>query len=199
MPPTILTCAVTGTFPTRQHNPALPVTPEEIADACIGAAKAGAAVCHIHVREPATGLPSMKIEYYREVVARLRQSGTDLIINLTTGPGGRFVPMEFHAPSDLHRLSEHVIINCTGYGARALWKDESITPVRGQIAWLPPQEYVHYGFYYHGVLVLARRDGVVVQDLGQGGEMFGWNDDNETPDMAAAQAAVQRLSGAYRT
>lgn len=92
MKPTILTCAVTGTFPTRAHNPALPVTPEEIAGACIGAAKAGAAICHIHVREPSTGLPSMKLEYYREVVKRLRASDTDLIINLTTGPGGRFIP-----------------------------------------------------------------------------------------------------------
>jgi uncharacterized protein (DUF849 family) len=94
MKPTILTCAVTGTFPTRQHNPALPVTPAEIADACIGAAKAGAAICHIHVREPDTGRPSMKLEYYRDVVARLRASDTDLIINLTCGPGGRFVPSD---------------------------------------------------------------------------------------------------------
>ncbi len=94
MTPTILTCAVTGTFPTRQHNPALPVTPEEIAGACIGAARAGAAVCHIHVREPSTGLPSMKLDYYRDVVQRLRRSDTDLIINLTTGPGARFVPSD---------------------------------------------------------------------------------------------------------
>ena len=94
MKPTILTCAVTGTFPTRQHNPALPVTPAEIADACVGAAKAGAAICHIHVREPDTCKPSMKLEYYREVVKRLRESGTDLIINLTTGPGGRFIPSD---------------------------------------------------------------------------------------------------------
>ena len=94
MKPTILTCAVTGTFPTRAHNPNLPVTPEEIANACIGAAKAGAAVCHIHVRDPATGTPSMKLEYYREVMQRIRASGTDIIINLTTGPGGRFIPSD---------------------------------------------------------------------------------------------------------
>jgi uncharacterized protein (DUF849 family) len=94
MTPTILTCAVTGTFPTRQHNSNLPVTPQEIADACIGAAKAGAAVCHIHVRDPATGAPSMEHAYYREVVSRLRASETDLVINLTTGPGGRYVPSD---------------------------------------------------------------------------------------------------------
>ncbi len=94
MKPTILSCAVTGTFPTRAHNPALPVTPEEIAASCIGAAKAGAAICHIHVRDPQSGVPSMKLEYYREVMQRIRASGTDLIINLTTGPGGRFVPSD---------------------------------------------------------------------------------------------------------
>jgi uncharacterized protein (DUF849 family) len=94
MKPTILTCAVTGSFPTRAQNPALPVTPQEIADACIGAAKAGAAICHIHVREPDSGRPSMKLEYYREVVERIRGSDTDLIINLTAGPGGRFIPSD---------------------------------------------------------------------------------------------------------
>ena len=94
MKPTILTCAVTGTFPTRAHNSALPVTPEEIANACIGAAKAGAAICHIHVRDPETGVPSMKLEYYREVVKRIKTSGTDLIINLTCGPGGRYMPSD---------------------------------------------------------------------------------------------------------
>jgi 3-dehydrocarnitine:acetyl-CoA trimethylamine transferase len=94
MKPTILTCAVTGTFPTREHNPALPITPAEIADSCIGAAKAGAAICHIHVREPDTGKPSMKLAYYREVVDRVRASDVDMLINLTTGPGGRFVPSD---------------------------------------------------------------------------------------------------------
>jgi uncharacterized protein (DUF849 family) len=94
MKPTILSCAVTGTFPTRAHNPALPVTPAEIADACIGAAKAGASICHIHVRDPSTGAPSMQLDYYRAVVERLRTSETDMIINLTGGPGGRFMPSD---------------------------------------------------------------------------------------------------------
>src|SRR5262245_66570227 len=91
MKPTILTCAVTGSFPTRAQNPALPVTPQEIADACIGAAKAGAAICHIHVREPDSGRPSMKLEYYREVVGRIRGRDNDVIINLTAGAGGGLV------------------------------------------------------------------------------------------------------------
>jgi uncharacterized protein (DUF849 family) len=89
---TILTCAVTGSAPTVKKNPAVPVTPEQIAAACIDAAKAGAAVCHVHVRDPETGLASMKLELYREVVDRIRSSRVDLVINLTTGPGQRFAP-----------------------------------------------------------------------------------------------------------
>ena len=89
---TILSCAVTGNITTRQQHPALPVTPQEIAEASIDAAKAGAAIAHIHVRDPATGAPSMALALYREVVDRIRDSGVDILINLTTGPGGRFVP-----------------------------------------------------------------------------------------------------------
>ena len=94
MKPTILSCAVTGSHTTRRHNETLPVTPAEIAGDCIAAARAGAAICHIHVRDPESGKPSMNVEYYREVVRRIRASDIDLIINLTTGPGGRFVPSD---------------------------------------------------------------------------------------------------------
>lgn len=89
---TILTCAVTGNITTRQQHPGLPVTPKEIAEACVDAAKAGAAIAHIHVRDPETGAPSMAVALYREVVDRIRESGVPLLINLTTGAGGRFVP-----------------------------------------------------------------------------------------------------------
>jgi uncharacterized protein (DUF849 family) len=88
----ILTCAVTGNITTPEQTPHLPITPEQIANAAIEAAKAGAAVAHIHVRDPETGRPSMSIDLYREVMDRIRSSGTDVVINLTTGPGGRFVP-----------------------------------------------------------------------------------------------------------
>ena len=94
MRPTILSCAVTGSFPTREQNAALPVTPEEIAGSAIEAARAGAAICHIHVRDPESGRPSMGLDYYRETVRRIRESGTDMIINLTTGPGGRYIPSD---------------------------------------------------------------------------------------------------------
>ena len=91
---TILTCAITGNHTTRAQHPGLPVSPEEIAEACLGAADAGAAIVHIHVRDPATGLPSMAVELYEDVVERIRRRNPALVINLTTGPGGRFHPSE---------------------------------------------------------------------------------------------------------
>jgi len=87
-----ITCAVTGNLTTPEQTPHLPITPEQIADACLGAAEAGAAIAHIHVRDPGTGKPSMEIGYYRDVVERILAKNTQLILNITTGPGGRFVP-----------------------------------------------------------------------------------------------------------
>ncbi len=92
--PTIITCAVTGGGETVDKNPAVPVTPPQIATSAIAAAKAGAAIVHIHVRDPETKRSSMNVAFYREVVQRIRESGTDLVLNLTTGPGARFVPSE---------------------------------------------------------------------------------------------------------
>jgi len=88
---TILTVAVTGNLTTVQQNPALPCTPEQIANAALESAKIGASVAHLHVRYP-DGRPSMELAHYREVVERIRDKNSELIINLTTGPGGRFVP-----------------------------------------------------------------------------------------------------------
>lgn len=90
--PTIITCAVTGSITSPAQHPGIPITPEQIADAAAGAAQAGASVVHIHVRDPETGAPSMDIELYREVMERIRASRSDLVINLTTGPGGRYIP-----------------------------------------------------------------------------------------------------------
>lgn len=95
---TIITCAVTGNLTTLEQHPKLPVTPEQIANACLEAAEAGAAITHIHVRNPETGAPSMEIGLYEDVVKRIRAQNKDLIINLTTGPGGRFQPSE-HDPA----------------------------------------------------------------------------------------------------
>ena len=93
----IITCAVTGNQTLPSMTPHLPITPEQIAEACLGAAEAGAAITHIHVRDPATGMPSMEIDYYRQVVELIRAKNTSLILNITTGPGGRFAPSE-HDP-----------------------------------------------------------------------------------------------------
>lgn len=89
---TILTCAVTGKLTRPEQTPHLPITPGQISDACLEAADAGAAAVHIHVRDPHTGAPSMDVELYGRVVEALRRERPELIINLTTGPGGRFVP-----------------------------------------------------------------------------------------------------------
>jgi uncharacterized protein (DUF849 family) len=94
---TILSCAVTGNITTPQQHPGLPITPRQIAEAAIEAGKAGAAIAHIHVRDPESGKPSMDVALYREVMERIRSSGSDIIINLTTGPGGRYWPSE-HDP-----------------------------------------------------------------------------------------------------
>jgi uncharacterized protein (DUF849 family) len=88
----IITCAVTGNLTTPEQTPHLPITPEQIADACLDAADAGAAIVHIHVRDPQTGRPSMLLDYYVDVVQRIRARNPKLILNITTGPGGRFVP-----------------------------------------------------------------------------------------------------------
>ena len=91
---TILSCAVTGNITSPTQNPNQPVTPAEIAQAAIDANKAGAAIIHIHVRDLETTEGSMDIGLYKEVVDRIGESGSDLIINLTTGEGGRFIPTD---------------------------------------------------------------------------------------------------------
>src|ERR1700761_9351699 len=91
MAKTILSVAVTGNQTTLEQHPGLPCTPKQIADACIDSAKAGAAVAHIHVRYD-DGKPSMELKHYKEVVDRIHDSGCGVVINLTTGPGQRFIP-----------------------------------------------------------------------------------------------------------
>lgn len=87
----VITCAVTGSGDTAGVHPDLPITPEQIADSAVDAGKAGAAVVHIHVRDPETGKPARDPRLYAEVVERIRGSGVDVIINLTAGMGGDLV------------------------------------------------------------------------------------------------------------
>lgn len=91
---TILTCAVTGNLTMREQNPALPVTPAEIARSAIEAASAGAAIVHLHARDPSTGRGTTRAELFDEIVARIRDAGCDVILNLSTGEGGRFIPSD---------------------------------------------------------------------------------------------------------
>jgi glycine/D-amino acid oxidase-like deaminating enzyme len=110
--------------------------------------------------------------------------------------GGKFETMEFHTPSEISAIKEKVVINCPGYGARAMWKDESIVPVRGQLAWLIPQPEVNYGLTYKGVSMLARHDGIVIQQQGPN-EAYGYNDTNENPDRAEAETALAAMAEVY--
>ena len=87
-PKVIITCAVTGAGDTVGKHPAIPVTPEQIANSALEAASAGATVVHCHVREPSTGKGSRKVAYYREVMERIRDKNKEVIINLTAGMGG---------------------------------------------------------------------------------------------------------------
>lgn len=117
--PTIISCAITGNITTVESTPYLPVTPEQIASSSLEAVRAGAAIVHIHVRHP-DGRPSMEMQHYREVVDRLRAADEDVIINLTTGPGQRYVPSEADpavaAPGTTlmvpERRVEHILALC---------------------------------------------------------------------------------------
>jgi len=112
----IVTCAVTGAGDSVGRSHHVPVTPAQIAAACIEAAEAGAAIVHVHVRDPETGKAARKVAYYEEVVALVRQSGVDVVLNLTCGMGGDLYldpdrPSEMAAGTDLatpYERMEHV-------------------------------------------------------------------------------------------
>jgi uncharacterized protein (DUF849 family) len=114
----IIAAALTGSMASPQKiNAAVPVTPAQIAQEALAAREAGAAVVHIHVRDPHTGLPSMELGLYEEVVQRIREAGSDVLINLTTGPGARYRPDEadpMRASADstmshTHKRVEHIL------------------------------------------------------------------------------------------
>lgn len=88
----ILTCAVTGAGDTTAKNPNVPITPEAIAASCIEAAHAGASIAHIHVRDPQTGGISHSTEHFREVMERVREADVDIVMNITAGGGGDWIP-----------------------------------------------------------------------------------------------------------
>jgi len=97
-----ITCAVTGSGSTQDRSPHVPRSPKDIADSAIDAARAGATVVHCHVRDPDTGAPSRKLEYYREVTDRIRAADVDVVLNLTAGMGGDMVFGPTEAPLPLN-------------------------------------------------------------------------------------------------
>lgn len=103
-----ITCAVTGSGDTTSKSDLVPVTPKEIAESAIEAAKAGAAIAHCHVRDPETGAPARDLELYREVVDRIRSSDTDVVINLTAGMGGDIIIGSAEAPLPLNGSTDMV-------------------------------------------------------------------------------------------
>ncbi len=109
-----ITCAITGSGSTQDRSPHVPRSPEQIANSAIEAARAGAAIVHCHVRDPETGVPSRKIEYYREVTARIRDADIDMVLNLTAGMGGDMVfggvenPLPVQPGTDMAGASERL-------------------------------------------------------------------------------------------
>lgn len=106
MTKTILTCAVTGSGTRPEQTPYLPITPEQIATSALEAAEVGAAVVHIHVRDPATGRPSMEVDLYHDTVNQIRKHNKQVLINLTTGLGAYYKP-DFE---NLHQCSPETMM-----------------------------------------------------------------------------------------
>jgi hypothetical protein len=155
------------------------------------------------IRSPSEVMPSGSTPFdgpvsrSTQLMFNLRSYGHLLMTDFLTA-GGQFVHTEFHEPGELARLPQKVVINCPGYAARAWWKDQSVTPVRGQIGWLIPQSEVNYGLYYSGVSVLSRTDGILVQAL-EGGDMKGYGDATETVDAAETLNAVAKIEQLFET
>ena len=110
--------------------------------------------------------------------------------------GGKIEIAEFQAPADFAKLREKVLINATGFGARALFGDESVIPVRGQLARTIPEPEVGYGLFYKNVSFVPRRDGLVFQVIGDD-DYYGFNDESTIPNRAEAELAVNTIAGIY--
>jgi FAD dependent oxidoreductase len=110
--------------------------------------------------------------------------------------GGRIQIAEFRTPADFAPLPQKTLINATGYGARALFGDESVTPVRGQLAHAIPQTDIHYGLAYQSSWLIPRRDGLVFQYTGES-DYYGFGDDTTVPDRAEAERAVNTIGGLF--
>ena len=122
---------------------------------------------------------------------------TRLLISEFVANGGKIEIAEFHTPEDFAKLREKTLINATGYGARALFGDRTITPVRGQLARAIPQPEVDYGLIYKGVAFVPRRDGLVFQALGDN-DYYGFDDDSTAPNRSEAELAVNTIGALFK-
>ena len=121
-----------------------------------------------------------------------------LLVSDFFAAGGKIVMRDFHSPDELAHLPEKVIINCPGYAAHDWWKDKAMVPHRGQTEWLIPQPEVNYGLTYRNVEALSKSDGIMMIDIGTpGGPLKGYNDGNEVPDRAEAEAVVRVMEELY--
>jgi len=121
---------------------------------------------------------------------------TRLLISDYVAAGGRIEIAVFNSRADFSRLRQKTIVNATGYGARALFSDESIIPVRGQLARTVPQDNVRYGLSHKDVAFIPRRDGFVFQVLGDS-DYYGYGDDGTMPDRAEAEHAIKTIAGLF--
>jgi D-amino-acid oxidase len=134
------------------------------------------------------------------------QSGLNLTFNVASYAqrltqeflmrGGRMVRRDFPDRGAVFALSEPVIVNCTGYGAKALWEANELIPVRGQINWLAAQLEARYGVFYNQVYALSRRDGIIVQYVGPNDD-WGYGDDSEAPDREEMTNAVGTIGSLF--
>ena len=121
---------------------------------------------------------------------------TRLLISDYLAAGGRMETVEFKSPADLLRLRQRTLVNATGYGARALFGDESVIPVRGQVARTVPQDDIRYGLFHKDVAFVPRRDGFVFQFVGDS-DYYGYGDDTTIADPAEAERAIRTIVGLF--
>ncbi len=121
---------------------------------------------------------------------------TRLLMSDFRGAGGRIEVTEFTSSGDLSRLPQKTLVHATGYGARALFGDESVIPVRGQLARTPPQQGIHYGLDYRDSYFVPRRDGFVFQVVGFN-DYYGYGDDTTVPDRTEAAHAIQTIQSLF--
>jgi glycine/D-amino acid oxidase-like deaminating enzyme len=121
---------------------------------------------------------------------------THLLMSDFRAAGGTIEVTEFTSPADFSRLRQKTLVHATGYGARALLGDESVVPVRGQVARTPPQEGIHYALEYRDSYFLPRRDGFVFQVIGAD-DYYGYGDDTTVPDREEAEHVIQTIQSLF--